>query len=148
MKDVSFFNDHISIKIKHSKTDQFNKGADVCIAKTETRLCPVSWLNKYIVSAGLKMYSDQYLFTKIRFCKKQASYTLVDTSTPLSYTRAREIFLEALDVIGEDKRLYGLHSLRSGEASAFVNGECGNDVLLLNKHGRWKSSTLSTGYCT
>ena len=65
---------------------------------------------------------------------------------PLSYTRTREIFLEAIQSKGEDKSRFGLHSLRSGGASAAANSEKITDGKLLAKHGRWKSEASVDGY--
>lgn len=146
MKDVKFHNDFISICISRSKTDQLKKGASIDIARTNNKLCPVSWLLRYVDMAGLTFSSNEYIFTRIRLCKNRGKYILADSSVPLSYTRAREIFLEALQNVGEDKSLFGLHSLRSGGASAFANNENVCDPLLMNKHGRWKSSSSSEGY--
>ena len=39
----------------------------------------------------------------------------------LSYSRMREVVLEMLSAVGLDKRRFGLHSLRSGGASAAAN---------------------------
>lgn len=146
MRDITFFEDHISLFIKKSKTDQIKTGSEVLIAKTFSKLCPVLWLNRYIAASGHTLHSTEYLFTKVRFHKSLGKHVLADTFTPLSYTRAREIFQEALTHIGEDKASYGLHSLRSGGATAVCNNADSVDVRLLNKHGRWKSCNSSDGY--
>ncbi|XP_053405553.1 uncharacterized protein LOC128558980 [Mercenaria mercenaria] len=146
MKNINFQDDYISVNITESKTDQCKSGSEILIAKTQTKLCPVSWLLKYIAVAGLTFASDEFIFTKVRYIKKTDKYVLADTSTPLSYSRAREIFLSALENIGEGKSSFGLHSLRSGGASAVANSGDVVDVRLLNKHGRWKSSSSSGGY--
>jgi hypothetical protein len=78
--------------------------------------------------------------------KKQNKYVLANTSIPLSYTRSREIFLEPIGAIGENKDLFGIHGLRRGGASAAVNNRGISDSRLLNNHGRWKSSTFSDRY--
>ena len=47
----------------------------------------------------------------------------------LSYTRMRELVLEKLAEIGEDPKKFGLHSLRSGGATAAANaGGCSRDM--------------------
>lgn len=146
MNDLSFKSDHVSIRIRCSKTDQIGKGTDVVIAATGNKLCPVSWLKKYINVAGLASYDDAFLFTKIRYMRKSGKYVLDNPHIPLSYTRAREILLEALTSVGEDSRNFGLHSLRSGGATALANSSTSVDQCLLNKHGRWKSSASSDRY--
>ena len=146
MKDITFHSDHVCIKIVSSKTDQYNLGTDVVIAKTGNKLCPVSWLQKYINSSGLASSSDNFLFSRLRFFKKSGKFVLANPLVPLSYTRAREVLLEALTSVGENPRNFGLHSLRSGGASAFANSAPVVDQCLLNKHGRWKSSASSDRY--
>ena len=146
MNDLCFHDNFVSVRIKHSKTDQHNQGATTDIARTNNKLCPVSWLSKLIAMSGLTFSSKEYVFTRIKFCKNTNKYLVADSNKPLSYTRAREILQEALENVGEDKRLFGLHSLRSGGASAFANSDGICDPMLLNKHGRWKSSTSSEGY--
>ena len=48
--------------------------------------------------------------------------------TSISYTRAREIVLDAFSQLGFPAKLFGLHSLRSGGATAAAN-EGVNDRL-------------------
>jgi hypothetical protein len=62
----------------------------------------------------------------------------------LSYTRAREILLKALDDVGFDKSRFGLHSLRSRGASTAANK--GLSERLLKAHGRWSSDKAKDGY--
>ena len=65
-------------------------------------------------------------------------------SSPLSYTRARELVLTAFESIGLDKKNFGLHSLRAGGASAAANAHVSD--RLFKKHGRWKSEKAKDGY--
>ena len=53
-------------------------------------------------------------------------------SCQLSYTRSREIVLSALEGIELDKNKFGLHSLRSGGATAAA--AAGIDDRLFKKH--------------
>lgn len=133
MKDFHFSEKYIKVNVKRSKTDVYNSGSETVIFKTYNRLCPVSWLRNYIAAAGLVFTSTQYLFSKSR-------YAFAYTSVPISYTRARETLLEAINSVGENASEYGLHSLRSGGASAFAISGADTDGRLLCKHGRWKSS--------
>ena len=104
MKDLQIFKEHIQINIKCSKTDQYRQGHNIIIAKTGSDLCPVSWVNKYIAVANLIPESDQFLFSPVKYIKSSDSYIL--SGTKLSYTRAREIFHEAIEAIGQDKNLF------------------------------------------
>lgn len=62
----------------------------------------------------------------------------------LSYTRCREIFKDALNEVGVDPKRYGLHSLRSGGATAAAS--VGVPDRLFKKHGRWRSEGAKDGY--
>ena len=62
----------------------------------------------------------------------------------MSYTRTREIVLEAFACLGYEKRKFGLHSLRSGGATAAANA--GIKDRLFRRHGRWKSENAKDGY--
>jgi hypothetical protein len=81
-----------------------------------------------------------FIFRSLCFFKSQKTYTLNKNNRPLSYTRAREILLKALDDIGFDKSRFGLYSLRSGGASTAANK--GVSERLLKAHGRWSSIML------
>ena len=52
--------------------------------------------------------------------------------------------LNLISSIGLDQRLFGLHSLRSGGASAAANN--GISDRLFKRHGRWKSEKAKDGY--
>ena len=71
MKDLSMHDEYVEILIRCSKTDQYRQGNRIIISKTGSDLCPVSWLNRYIAAANLKLQSDHFLFSSIRFLKVQ-----------------------------------------------------------------------------
>ena len=56
----------------------------------------------YLQKAGIPSESDCYIFRATTFCKKNNCYRLRN-SGPLSYTRARELLLSALESLGIDK---------------------------------------------
>ena len=85
-----------------------------------------------------------FVFRALTFCKKAKSYTLRSQNRPISYTRAREIVLSAFGSIGLDTSKFGLHSLRSGGASAAANAGIGDRIF--KKHGRWRSESAKDGY--
>ena len=62
----------------------------------------------------------------------------------LSYTRLRELFLSKLSELGFDPKQFGLHSLRSGGASAAANA--GVPDRLFKRHGRCRSESAKDGY--
>ena len=141
---ITFHSDHASLFIARSKTDKYNQGSNVCIAKTGTQTCPVNMLSRYLQMAGIISTSDEYIFRQITFLKKSNSYKLRDVTKSLSYTRAREIILASFEGIGLDKSKFGIHSLRRGGATAACAAGISDRVF--KKHGRWKSDKAKDGY--
>ena len=138
---------HISIYSKHvlvqSKTDIYREGREVVISRTGTVTCPVNMLERYLCMAKINVDSDEFIFRSISYCKSTDDYKLRNSGS-ISYTRAREILLEALGSVGVDKSLFGLHSLRSGGASAAA--AAGIEDRIFKKHGRWMSEKAKDGY--
>ena len=139
--DVTFFQDHSEIFVESSKTDQYRDGAVVVIARTGTECCPVAILERYMQLAGVCTTSEKFLFR--RLVNTKSGQKLKD-SVPLSYTRARELVLDMLEAIGLDRKQFGLHSLRSGGASAAANA--GVPDRCFKRHGRWRSESAKDGY--
>ena len=55
-----------------------------------------------------------------------------------------ELFLNKLAELGFDPKQFGLHSLRSGGATAAANS--GVPDRLFKRHGRWRSESAKDGY--
>ncbi|KAK3085138.1 hypothetical protein FSP39_024971 [Pinctada imbricata] len=143
-QDIKIFQDHMIINIKKSKTDKYKHGSDVCIARTNSKTCPVNILERYLCMADIKSDSNEFLFRSVSFCKKTNCYKLRKINSPISYTRTREIILGAFNTIGLDKSKFGIHSLRSGGATAAATA--GISDRLFKKHGRWRSENAKDGY--
>ena len=62
----------------------------------------------------------------------------------LSYSRARRVALGALIKLGYSVQNFGLHSFRSGGATAAANA--GVPDRMFKRHGRWKSDKAKDGY--
>ena len=114
----------------------------VMLAKTGLITCPYNLLNRYIQAAGIDFSSNLMLFRSLHFVKSNASYTL--RSTGISYTRTREVVLHAFPQLRYSTKLFGLHSLRSGGATAAANA--GVNDRLFKRHGRWRSDKAKDGY--
>ncbi|XP_071139880.1 integrase/recombinase xerD homolog [Mytilus edulis] len=144
MCNIKFFDTYVSLNIETGKTDVYRRGNNVIISKTNLPTCPVVWLLTYINLAKLALDSNQYVFRSVRFFKSVNSYKLAEVNRPLSYTRARELLLGTLTAIGLDCKLFCLHSLRSGGATAAAR----NDVpdRLIKEHGRWRTDFAKDGY--
>lgn len=141
--DILFKTDHIALFIDHSKTDIYRDGSWCLIAKTGNVTCPVNMLLRYLTMANIDENSNDFIFRSVTFFKSSNCYKLRGTS-PLSYTRARELILDMFEHIGLDKSKFGLHSLRSGGASAAANA--GVSDRLFKRHGRWKSEKAKDSY--
>ena len=100
------------------KTDVYSRGNNVVIAKTNGKACPVSWLLRYISLAELRYDSEDFIFRAIRYFKSKNVYKLINVNRSLSYTRARELLINCLTVLGLDSSTFCLHSLRSGGTTA------------------------------
>jgi hypothetical protein len=113
--DVMIFSEHnMEVFIESSKTDQYQDGAWVVIARTATKICPVNMTERYISLGEISGSPDQHLFRGIT-CTK--SGVKLRKKGGLSYTRMRELLLEKIEAIGLNPKPYGLHSLRAGGAA-------------------------------
>lgn len=130
--DVSFNDVCMKINIVKSKTDVYKKGHELCIARTHGDTCPLHTLEEYILLLGVEVKFSDYLFRSLTFCKNTNVYKVRRDNRPLSYNRAREIFLHAFEEIGLDKSKFGLHSLRSGRATSAA--AAGINDRLFKKH--------------
>lgn len=146
VRNVSFHEMYMSVHIESSKTDVYRRGNDVLIASTGKSTCPVYWTKLYLQLAELSDKPDKFIFRSLRYLKSQKCHKLCVINKPLSYTRAREILLEALSSIGLNSKLFSLHSLRSGGATSAASSGVHVNDRLLKLHGRWKSDFSRDNY--
>ena len=139
-KDCVIKSDRLTIYLSRSKSDQFRQGAEVVIARTLRTTCPVVATERYFAALGDPAESPLPVLRRLVHTKKG----LKPSVHPLSYTRTREIVLDALRPFVPDVSIYGLHSLRSGGASAACNTKV--PPFLISKHGRWKTETARNAY--
>lgn len=140
--DINFSESHVCITVSRSKTDQYNKGTDVCIASTGKITCPVAMLNKYLNLAGLNVVSDMFIFRPMYFSKGVRS--LIKSNKKLSYSSVRELVKRKLALVVPDVSGFGTHSFRIGGATAAAHA--GITDRCLKRHGRWKSDRAKDGY--
>ncbi|XP_021353759.1 uncharacterized protein LOC110450524 [Mizuhopecten yessoensis] len=142
MRDIKISESHMTVSIRHSKTDVYRDGDYVVIARTYTKPCPVCNLERYVALAGLIPGSDWYLFRSIT--RTSEGFRLHNDNKPLSYTRVRELFIQVFSPFVPDISKYGLHSLRSGGATSAANLKVADRIF--KRHGRWKSENAKDGY--
>ena len=90
-------------------------------------------VNGYLDKAQLS--HDSLLFCRLSTSKTKYGYKA--RTRGLSYTRLRELVIEAFEGIVPDLALIRTHSLRSGGATAVAN---------VCRHGRWSSVSAKDGY--
>ena len=137
IENISFYDSHMSIALEKRKNDQYRSGHDVIIARCLSAYCPVSLTERFLARSNI---SSGSLFRE--FCGSGPN--LVVSSKKLSYSSARSQALKVFSAIGLDARNFGLHSLRSGGATAA--SEAGVPDRLISSHGGWKSETSRNGY--
>lgn len=140
-RDVKIFDDHISIFLPRSKTDQYRQGNEILISRGNTLACPVVMYKRYISLASLDVNSDYFIFRPIFRSKGLAK--LIYKNKKLSYTATKENIVRRLKTVAPDLNL-GLHFLRSGGASAAARSEVNERCI--KRHGRWKSDISKNGY--
>ena len=133
--DLKIFDDHTDKFIEKSRTDMYRQGSSVFIAVNGGKTCPKICLMNYLSAAKNKSNFCQFLFGSV--IKTPNGYRL-EKKRRLSYIRTREILLEKIQDLGIEKSKFGLHSLRSGGATAFCSS--GVPDRLIMKHGKWKSA--------
>lgn len=143
LKHLSFEETHLKILIEKSKTDQLHEGNILYISRLQSQYCPVKILEEYLNLANLSLKNDKETFLIPRIMKCKRGYT-VSRKYGISYTRAREIFKEFIQPIKNERSNFGLHSLRSGGASAAAQN--GVSDRLISKHGRWACEKSRNGY--
>lgn len=139
-KDCKIYQDRMIIHLHKAKNDQFRQGSDLTIARLNKITCPVAISEAYFSAMGDPPDSDYAVLRRFTSSKKG----LVPTKYPLSYTRTREIMLGALKAVVPDVAVFGLHSFRSGGASAACSANV--PLFLVSKHGRWKSESARNKY--
>ena len=128
----------MEIFIQSSKNDKYRDGTWVVVAVPGKATCTVNIMNRYLDKAQLSLHSPllgQLFKTKYGFKAR---------ATALSYTRLREIVIEAFRGIVPDISRIGTHSPRSGGATATANAGVPNRLSL--RHGRWPSVSAKDGY--
>ena len=142
-KHYTFCDGFVKIFVPGRKTDVYREGNYVYIAKLEGKYCPVAIQRRYIEAANLDLSSHLPLFRYLT--KTKSGYSL--RNAKLSYTLCREIFKTTLKDLGYGPKDYGLHSLRSGGATAVTNNASkAVSERLLKLHGCWKTDEAKDMY--
>ena len=131
---------HMRIFLDCSKADQHNVGDYVHIARTGRKTCQIAILQYYLAKAEISL--EGFIFRGVS--KVKGGHKLRKADKPISYTSLRDDVLKAIEGIGLDRKLFGLHSMRRGGATCAANN--GVSDPLFKKHGRWSSEGAKDGY--
>ena len=142
LKHLEIKRDHLRIFLDRSKTDQNREGENVYIARTGSQYCPVAFVEKFLRDAKLDLRTNKESFLIPRIHKTKKGH-IASKTKGISDTRIREIFMENIKTMDAHTN-YGLHSLRSGGASAAA--QHGVSDRLISKQGRWASESARNGY--
>ena len=112
------------------------------LAKTGYVSCPFNQLCRYVSAAYLDLSSSLPFFRSLYFHKANSTYSL--RSMGMSYSRTREIVLQAFVELGCPKNLFGLHSFKG--RSCFAADNAGVSDRLFKRHGRWKTDQAKDCY--
>jgi hypothetical protein len=96
---------------------------------------------RYVELSGMNLDSDFYIFRPI--FRSKGTCKVIYKNKMLSYTAARESIVSRLRFVSKGLKL-GLHSMRSGGATATANSDINDRVW--KRHGRWKSDSSKDGY--
>ncbi|XP_060081902.1 uncharacterized protein LOC132561192 [Ylistrum balloti] len=139
--DVQFFEGHLTLNIRKSKTDKYRFGSQVVISKGSTVACPYTMLSRYVELSKIDLSSDHFLFKQVY--RSGQGCKLINKNKPLSYTGARQAVMKRLKLVSNDTN-FGLHSLRAGGATVAANN--GVNDRCFRRHGRWKGESSKDGY--
>ena len=138
--DIRLLGTHMEIFIESSKTDVYRDGH---IRSFAPDCCPVKIIYSYILQNSLRE-KDEYLFRPMTWFKKRGVHRMRKGNKPISYTACREQALSLVKKVGLEPKNFGLHSARSGGATAAANR--GVPDRLFKRHGRWLSEKAKDGY--
>lgn len=144
VSDISFKDSYLLVFIESSKTDQYRDGAWVPIASSSKNTCPVKMLSRFFDLCGFTKSSDDPSFLFRGLSKTRKGYKVRSATNKISYSRLRELMIEAFSPYVEDVSSIGTHSLRSGGATAAARA--GIPDRLFKRHGRWRSEKAKDGY--
>ena len=139
--DFELSQEMMKIRIIQSKTDQWRQGDELVIARTGNCTCPVAMLERYMRRTSMCWNDQRYLFRPIQRTKNGE---VLRQSGKISYTCMRELFRKKIADLGLPPCNFGLHSLRSGGATAAAGAKVPD--RLFKRHGRWKSENAKDGY--
>ena len=140
--DIEFKEDHLKITITKSKNDQLRDGNEVLISDNQLPNSAGQLLKTYLLKPMIPGDCKKFIFRPM--LKSKSTHRLVDVDRHICYTTFREQLKANLNGVVDDTSKFGTHSFRAGAATIAANS--GIDERLLQRHGRWKSSSSKNMY--
>ncbi|XP_065182249.1 uncharacterized protein LOC135812958 [Sycon ciliatum] len=139
VSSLDFTPTHMSVHLPSRKNDQLRQGDVILVARqfTGSMPCPVRITESFLRQAGHS--PDQHVLGKVTSARSGPG-----VRGTMSYSRATELLKVAVGRTQTDATSYGLHSLRSGGATAAANS--GIADRLLQRHGGWRSASSKDKY--
>ena len=101
--------EHLQYSVPRSKTDQYQPGNGVYIAKTNGPACPHSLLLRFYSLLGVHPTSVENINRSLSSYK--AGKLITARNNPISYSRCQEIIKETMAAVGENPELFSTHCL-------------------------------------
>jgi hypothetical protein len=153
VRDAVVYDTHLEVFVAGSKTDQWRQGNVVAIATGASAACPVALCVRLVQEGGLQPDAPLFQGFDGRAAAAAAPAGAALNGRPITYARARKWLLKAVAKVRgvsekEAGSFFGLHSLRSGGASAVagVLAEANVSEHTFQMHGRWRSREAMLGY--
>ena len=123
----------LMVRVQKGKTDQLRFGHTILVSSNPVEnLCPIRWV---LFLMGHRVKGAPYFFHQ-----DPLSWVQPALHPGLAVGTANKEVKAAIESIGEDPENYGSHSCRRGGATAAV--AAGVDIVLVKRHGRWKSDVV------
>ena len=142
--DLKFFSTHMTLFLESSKTDQYRDGHTLLISGLPSQICPVAITAGFLKRLRLQHKHDAFIFRAMFWHRRSRVHKLKTSNKPISYSTARRDTLTLVKRIGLNPKKFGLHSARSGGATAAANK--GVPDRLFKRHGRWLSDKAKDAY--
>ena len=141
VSDLLFHPHHMDIHISRSKTDQFQEGSSVRIARQPDApaSCPVNVSAIYIRMLKYEPHTDGFMQPRLK-----AGTGGGIANSVICYSRALQDLKRLIERSGRDSKFFGEHSGRRGGASAAA--EAGAEWTDLKRLGRWSSDAAPQLY--
>ena len=122
-QNVSIENNHIELYISTSKTDQYHNGANIILAKNNTKFCPYRATIKYIESCR-RLKGPFFQFEDGKYLTAKALNSMIHAALPPT-----------------NKGTFFSHSFRIGSATTAAKN--GYPRYVIQELGRWKSTCFT-----